>query len=627
MTATTKNFWVLTILGVLASCISNAQAQQHLANVEMTPLNPEFAIQSVESSGDGRYSLVTSFKEARVLDNKTGAEIIAFVRSPQQNMFKIGSIDGRCVLAALEKGSKSYSLVVYDPRTDREIIRRQIPRFTEEYGMVISGDGRRLMLINHNITIFDTLTLKQIATVKSPMQGSGNNFFVPGSSRVLMAGTEKRRWILKLWDYQTGEFVYWKKQDEPIYSIAVSPNGKTAAVSYRNRVQILDLSLGQNFRVRTTIQMHLAGPSIGFSENGRFLWAVKNEALQGWEMESGKRIVNERFKFKCFCVLGNNSRLQFVAEDDRLALKQMDLKPAICQSLPALWSHRLGIEKESKIHVPNDGKLIYWNAQHKQIRHADLKTGKSLGEFPLPTATQNERDQLLSGGLYRISPERLQRYDFQSNQFVSLFSPNDQWKIATVTEIENRGLMIRCESNASTVQFLAQREHSAPRNYLASSDLTIVKRLPNFHAFDKVCFSPTMRYVALWTPKRTRVWDLERQLEMGECSFEKVTGFRGNQLLGKQRKDQFLYDWKNDTTSRFTSFLLGGEAKMLDNGLALASASDGVLRVWDISGNSAIGTLDLEHPAEVSDIQISPTNRYLVVQFADGHVGVWDLKG
>ena len=72
MTATTKNFWVLTILGVLASCISNAQAQQHLANVEMTPLNPEFAIQSVESSGDGRYSLVTSFKEARVLDNKTG---------------------------------------------------------------------------------------------------------------------------------------------------------------------------------------------------------------------------------------------------------------------------------------------------------------------------------------------------------------------------------------------------------------------------------------------------------------------------------------------------------------------------------------------------------------------------
>ena len=49
MTATTKNFWVLTILGVLASCISNVQAQQHLANVEMTPLNPEFAIQSVES--------------------------------------------------------------------------------------------------------------------------------------------------------------------------------------------------------------------------------------------------------------------------------------------------------------------------------------------------------------------------------------------------------------------------------------------------------------------------------------------------------------------------------------------------------------------------------------------------
>ena len=180
----------------------------------------------------------------------------------------------------------------------------------------------------------------------------------------------------------------------------------------------------------------------------------------------------------------------------------------------------------------------YWNAQHKQIRHADLKTGKSLGEFPLPTATQNERDQLLSGGLYRISPERLQRYDFQSNQFVSLFSPNDQWKIATVTEIENRGLMIRCESNASTVQFLAQREHSAPRNYLASSDLTIVKRLPNFHAFDKVCFSPTMRYVALWTPKRTRVWDLERQLEMGECSFENMTGFRGDLLLGKQSQDR-----------------------------------------------------------------------------------------
>ena len=187
--------------------------------------------------------------------------------------------------------------------------------------------------------------------------------------------------------------------------------------------------------------------------------------------------------------------------------------------------------------------------------------------------------------------------------------------------------MIRCESNASTVQFLAQREHSAPRNYLASSDLTIVKRLPNFHAFDKVCFSPTMRYVALWTPKRTRVWDLERQLEMGECSFENMTGFRGDLLLGKQSQDRFLYDWKNETTSRFTSFLIGGKAKMLDNGLALASASDGVLRVWDISGNSAIGTLDLEHPAEVSDIQISPTNRYLVVQFEDGQVGVWDLKG
>ena len=157
MNATNQNFWVLTILGVLASCISNAQAQQHLASVDITPFNRKFEIKSVESSGDGRYSMVTSFKEVRVIDNKTSDEIIAFVRSPQQNMFKIGSIDGRCVLAALEKGSKSYSLVVYDPRTDREIIRRQIPRFTEEYGMVISGDGRRLMPVSYTHLTLPTI--------------------------------------------------------------------------------------------------------------------------------------------------------------------------------------------------------------------------------------------------------------------------------------------------------------------------------------------------------------------------------------------------------------------------------------------------------------------------------------
>ena len=627
MTATKQSYWLLTIILGLASCISNAQAQQHGTSVQMTPLNRDFAIKSVESSRDGRYSMVTTFKEIRVIDNKTRAEILAFVRLPHHQVFKIGSIDGRCVIAVMERSSNSYSLAVYDPRTDQEIIRQQIPRFTEQYGLEISGDGRKIMLINRNITVFDTLTLNQLSTVKSPMRGSGHNFFIPGSNRLLMAGMEKKYWTLKLWDYQTDEFVSWKKQDEPIHSVAVSPNGETAAVSYRSGVKILDLSRNSDFEVRKTIETHLAPSGLGFSENGRFLWAVNGGALQGWEMESGKRIADERFEFKYFCLLPHNSRLQFVPVDDRFALNEMDLKPAASQSVPPLWSHYLSVKMGSKVHMTDNGKVIYWNAQHKQFRQVDLKTGQSLGELPLPPAAEGEHDKLLSGGLFRVSSEKVHGYDFRSGQFVPLFSPDSQWEIASVAETENAGVIVRCKSNAPDVQFFAQRDHSETRVYLATSDFATVKRLPNFHAFEKACFSPTMKYVALWTPKRTRVWNLERRLEMGECSFENMTGFIGEQLLGKQRDDQFLFDWQNESTSRFASLAVGGKVKMLAEGAVVVSASGRILRLWDSSGHAAIGAINLGQSGEVSDIQISPDNRYLLVQFAEGHVGVWNLRG
>ena len=107
MTTTKQSYWVLAIILGLASCISNAQAQQHGTSVQMTPLTRDFAIKSVESSRDGRYSMVTTFKEIRVIDNKTRAEILAFVRLPHHQVFKIGSIDGRCVIAVMERHSNS----------------------------------------------------------------------------------------------------------------------------------------------------------------------------------------------------------------------------------------------------------------------------------------------------------------------------------------------------------------------------------------------------------------------------------------------------------------------------------------------------------------------------------------
>ena len=94
-----------------------------------------------------------------------------------------------------------------------------------------------------------------------------------------------------------------------------------------------------------------------------------------------------------------------------------------------------------------------------------------------------------------------------------------------------------------------------------------------------------------------------------------------------QRDDQFLFDWQNESTSRFASLLVGGKVKILAEGAVVVSASGRTLRIWDSSGHAAIGTINLRQSGEVSDIQISPDNRYLLVQFAEGHVGVWNLRG
>ena len=99
-------FWILALVLIAGLPIPQANGQ-HGKAVQMTPLNRQFGILTVEPSGDGRYTMITTFKEVRVIDNQTGAELLAVERSPRQHIFKIGSINDRCILAVFEKGANS----------------------------------------------------------------------------------------------------------------------------------------------------------------------------------------------------------------------------------------------------------------------------------------------------------------------------------------------------------------------------------------------------------------------------------------------------------------------------------------------------------------------------------------
>lgn len=621
-------FWILALVLIAGLPIPQANGQ-HGKAVQMTPLNRQFGILTVEPSGDGRYTMITTFKEVRVIDNQTGAELLAVERSPRQHIFKIGSINDRCILAVFEKGANSqapYSIFVYDVKARKEIKRLAIPRFTEAYGMVISQDGRKLLLLNKSISVFDTLSLTPIAKTKNPMQSGGRFVFIPGSHHVLLSGIEKNNWILKLWDYQSNRFDSWKKMDHEVSSIAVSPNGRTGAFNSRHGIKFFDLSSKTPFEFTASINAGVPRQAaIGFTNNGERIWAVTATTLRGWNVNSGEAIANERFRFKCFHFLSGNGKLQYVSERDQFAMRELNLGEAIRDSSAPVWLRELDIADGSPVHFIDSDKFLHWNRQRSQVHITDLKTGHTQGELKLPALSDGERYELFSCGLFRVGKESLGKLNYHKNRFDQSFVAPKGNSIDAVTESKNGELVINCSLRSADVQFFSQTSKPTTATYLMDHDST-VKQLPPFQQFDEVCVSSKMKFVALRTDNRVRIWDLKRELEIGEIQLQDILCFSGNQLVGKQSRDYVRYDWHSDTTTKFAPFAVDGTVKTIAEGRALISASGGFVRIWNIQGDKLVGIVKLERSQQINELQCSPDGQHLLIQFEDGSAGAWQIN-
>lgn len=124
-----------------------------------------------------------------------------------------------------------------------------------EIGIDVTPDGRQVWLANSvtsKVTVFDAATLEVLRTFETGAESPSRVRFTADGKRAVMTFGMTRK--VGVFEVATGKAVQWIDIDSGAKVLAISPDGKQAAVSapHKNAVMILDLARG-TMRSKITI--------------------------------------------------------------------------------------------------------------------------------------------------------------------------------------------------------------------------------------------------------------------------------------------------------------------------------------------------------------------------------------
>lgn len=300
----------LSIASVLA--IGLAAPVQESARAEADPATEVRELRRLEGhrgeaacvaiTPDGK-SILSGGKDStlRVWDLATGKEVRQLPGHTGAVQALAISADGRRVLT----GSADHTVRLWEIETGRELLRLQGHREVIET-VALSPDGRRALSAGRDLTvrIWDVDEGTELRRFNGLAEQVRSLAFTPDSQLAVTAGgglwkdgmwTRGTDHAMRLWDVRSGgELRGFKGHDAPVRSVALAPDGKSAATGGEDGTLLVwDLATGRQLR-RIEMPVRAAVVGVAWSSDGKRLAAVTRGGkevggkLGFWDIATGK---------------------------------------------------------------------------------------------------------------------------------------------------------------------------------------------------------------------------------------------------------------------------------------------------------------------------------------------------
>ncbi len=409
-----------------------------------------------------------------------------------------------------------------------------------------------------------------------------------------------------------------KIDNNGIWTIAFSPDGKTILAGEDNRVLLWDVNSGK------LLQQFPAGiqAQAAFSPDGHEVLIGSGDGAQVWDLQTGEQIqqfaINNTFTF-AVAFAPDGKDVITGGSDDNATL--WDIKTG--QQVRQFIGHT---DSVLSVAFSPDGKYLVTSSFDKTARIWRVDTGQQLRVL-IGHTNDIWSVAFTPDGKYVITGSRDQTarmWDVQTGQLLYQFIGHVDW--VNSVSISPDGRFLATGSNDKTVKLWDIQTGRVLQQFSGQTG-----------AISAVAFSPDGRYLLSGSlDGSTWMWDLtqtsgeypvlnhnysvysvaftpdgQKVVTSGDNNVVSVWDFRSGKVI---QKLQYADNWG-----------VFSVAVSPDGQLILTGDSDGTARLWNMQTGQLVHSLP-GHRLGVSRVAFSPDGKYSVTSSYDGYIRIWDVQ-
>jgi hypothetical protein len=244
------------------------------------------------------------------------------------------------------KGPSSYTLSV---------------RFSPN-GKILAAAGYESSGATHPIYLYDLTTGKDLGKLAGHGQGIRRVVYTPDGKQLVSGGFDG---TVRVWDLATLKEVQKLAFPGAVYSIALTPDGKTLAGGGPNALRVWDLPSGKDVTKPTMTKQ--SGQAVAFSADGKLLASGSNSAIKIWKVATGRELHSLAAPMQelSFLIFSTDGRTLYSSSYDH-KVRAWEVRTAkVIHEFTGhtnwVWGIGLAPDDRSVASCSYDGKLFFWD--------------------------------------------------------------------------------------------------------------------------------------------------------------------------------------------------------------------------------------------------------------------------
>jgi len=384
---------------------------------------------------------------------------------------------------------------------------------------------------------------------------------------------EKARSLIQNFPYISTAYII--KNSFPVYSVAISPDGKYIASNSGKTIKIWDVSSGKCTKILSGHKNSIW--SICYSPDGKYIASGSDDkTIRIWDVSSGeyKELIGHKNWISSVSYSPDGKYIASGSYD--MTIRIWDISTG---KYKTLIGHKGAIYSVS---YSPDGKYIASGSSDKTVKIWDVSTGEYkilIGhEYSVLSVSYSPDGKYLASG---SQDKTIRIWDVKSGRYIKILT-----------------------------------KHNGP--------------------VISVNYSPNGKYIVSGSSDKTvKIWDVSTGQYIKTLTGHKnviysVNYSHNGKYIVSGSKDKMIKIWDLSNGQYIKTLVISSKIDMHINidyspdGKYLASGS-GTIRIWDVNSGKCIKTL-IGHKDDVNSVSYSPDGKYIASGSYGGTIRIWDVS-